>query len=98
MISGCLYVHYLCVCLGLGGGIDQRRHRGTDRDDSSGQQDDDEDDDEDDDHNDHDQLDVFPPVRASHFRRCLLEVLSLSRERNEGKVVQFSIKTSISSG
>lgn len=64
--------------LWLAGGIDCRP--GTDRDDSGGQQDDDEDNDEDHHHDDHDQLDVLPPVGASHFLRRLLEVLSLSRE------------------
>lgn len=73
----------MCVSasLRLGGGVDYRRHRGTDGDDSSGQQDDDEDDDEDDNHDDHDELDVLPPVGASHLLRRLLEVLSLSRKR-----------------
>lgn len=80
-----LYVHYVYVseCLRLGGGDDYRRQRGTDRDDSGGQQDDDEDDDEDDYHDDHDQLDVLPPVGASHFLRRLLEVLSLNRKRRD---------------
>ena len=75
----------MCVCLwtSLGGGRDYRRHRGAGGDDSGGQQDDDEDDDEDDHHDDHDQLDVLPPVGASHFLRRLLEVLSLSGERDE---------------
>lgn len=72
----------VCVCLwaGLDGGGDHRRYGGTDGDNSSGQQDDDEDDDEDDHHDDHDQLDVLPPVGASHFLRRLLEVLCLWRE------------------
>lgn len=73
----------ICLWLWLDGGIDYRRQGSTDRDDPSGQQDDNEDDDEHDHHNDHDQLDVLPPVRASHFLRRLLEVLSLNREREE---------------
>lgn len=64
----------------LGGGIDYRRYGSTDGDDSGGQQDDDKDDDEDDHHDDHDQLDVLPPVGASHFLRCLFEVLSLRQD------------------
>ncbi len=60
-------MYIICVYLWLRGGSDYRRHGGTDRDDSGGQQDDDEDDDEDDHHDDHDQLDVLPPVGASHF-------------------------------
>lgn len=72
---------YVSASLRLGGGGDYRRHRGTDGDDASGQQDDDEDDDEDDNHDDHDELDVLPPVGASHLLRRLLEVLSLSRKR-----------------
>ncbi len=56
---------------------------GTDRDDSGGQQDDDEDDDEGDHHDDHDQLDVLPPVGASHLPRRPHHTPSLSREGDE---------------
>lgn len=69
-------MYIMCVCLWVVGGSDYRRHRGAGGDDSGGQQDDDEDDDEDDHHDDHDQLDILPPVGASHFLRRLLKVLS----------------------
>ena len=69
------------VCLGFVCGIDYRRHWGTDGYDAGGQQDNDENDDDHHHHNDHDQLDVLPPVGAGHFLRRLLEVLSLFRFR-----------------
>lgn len=71
------------MCLWLGGGFYYGRQGGTDRDDPGGEQDDDEDDDDDDDHDDHDELDVLPPVGASHLLRRLLEVLSLSGETRD---------------
>lgn len=63
--------------LGLDGGRDHRRHGGADGDDPCGQQDDDQYDDQDHHHDHHHQLDVLPPVGASHLLRGLLEVLSL---------------------
>lgn len=74
------------VRLWLAGGTNYRRRGAIDRDDSGGQQDDDEDNDDDDHYDEHDQLDVLPPVGASHFLRRLLEVLSLSREQDDRDV------------
>ena len=66
-----------------GGGFYDGRHGGADGDDPGGQQDDDEDDDGDDDDDDHDELDVLPPVGASHLLRRLLEVLSLNGDTRD---------------
>ncbi|KAG7222149.1 hypothetical protein INR49_016721 [Caranx melampygus] len=65
-----------------------RRYRSTDGDDSGGQQDDDKDDDEDDHHNDHDQLDVLPPIGASHFLRWFQ--LVKEKSCSEGQMALFS--------
>ena len=83
-----MYIKCVCLWVRLGGGSDYRRQGGTGGDDSGSQQDDDEDNDEDDHNDQHDQLDVLPPVRASHLLRRLLKVLSLSRERHETKVLK----------
>lgn len=71
--------------LRLAGGRGQGRQGGAGGDDPGCQQHDDQDDDQDHHHDHHHQLDVLPPVGASHLLGRLLEVLSLQGGAEAGR-------------